>query len=78
MTNSFHRGLLSARLRPNDHAFVLAFRVNYVYGPFQVLMVEPPLNERAQRQEMAAMMFETFKVKTSHQWDHAFYRDGMI
>ena len=28
----------------------------------QVLMVEPPLNERAQRQEMAGMMFETFKV----------------
>lgn len=28
----------------------------------QILMVEPPLNERAQRQEMAAMMFETFKV----------------
>ncbi|CAM9450908.1 unnamed protein product [Ectocarpus fasciculatus] len=27
-----------------------------------VLMVEPPLNERSQRQEMAAMMFETFKV----------------
>eukprot|EP00903_Cladosiphon_okamuranus_P008389 g8065.t1 len=27
-----------------------------------VLMVEPPLNERAQRQEMAGMMFETFKV----------------
>lgn len=25
-------------------------------------MVEPPLNERSQRQEMAAMMFETFKV----------------
>lgn len=25
-------------------------------------MVEPPLNERAQRQEMAGMMFETFKV----------------
>lgn len=28
-------------------------------------MVEPPLNERAQRQEMAAMMFETFKVLQS-------------
>ncbi|CAM9176842.1 unnamed protein product [Hapterophycus canaliculatus] len=27
-----------------------------------VLMVEPPLNKRSQRQEMAAMMFETFKV----------------
>eukprot|EP00752_Nemacystus_decipiens_P012118 g10743.t1 len=29
-----------------------------------VLMVEPPLNERAQRQEMAGMMFETFKFDT--------------
>lgn len=28
-------------------------------------MVEPPLNERSQRQEMAAMMFETFKVLRS-------------
>lgn len=29
----------------------------------QILMVEPPLNERARRQEMATMMFETFKVR---------------
>lgn len=33
-----------------------------MHASFQVLMVEPPLNERAQRQEMAGMMFETFKV----------------
>lgn len=39
-------------------------RATYMHAcvALQVLMVEPPLNERAQRQEMAGMMFETFKV----------------
>ncbi|CAM9247966.1 unnamed protein product [Ascophyllum nodosum] len=31
-------------------------------GDHPVLMLEPPLNAREQRQEIAAMMFETFKV----------------
>lgn len=59
-----------------DHASVLLSVSTALNGSFQVLMVEPPLNERAQRQEVAAMMFETFKVQNSRERNRFCFYSG--